>query len=53
MFAGGAAVFALLTLAFPGAAGIALAILTSWITMVRGALPGRSIAQVLYPGDAQ
>jgi hypothetical protein len=33
--------------------GIGLAILTSWITMVRGALPSRSIAQVLYPRDAQ
>jgi hypothetical protein len=33
--------------------GVCLAILTSWITMVRGALPTRSIVQVLYARDPQ
>jgi hypothetical protein len=33
--------------------GVCLAILTYWITMVRGAMPSRSIAQVLYGREAQ
>ena len=33
--------------------GVCLAILASWITMVRGAMPSRSIAQVLYAREPQ
>jgi hypothetical protein len=33
--------------------GVCLAVLASWMTMVRGAMPSRSIAQVLYPRDPQ
>ncbi len=32
---------------------VCVAVLASWMTVVRGAMPSRSIAQVLYPRDPQ